>query len=68
MPVIFFEGADGSGKDSLIDNLYDHYHNGLHKDVKIYNDGYGLTYPEEYSNLIKRIDHNDLTYFGRKET
>lgn len=22
----------------------------------------------QYSNLIKRIDHNDLTYFGRKET
>lgn len=52
MPVIFFEGADGSGKNSLIDKIFNNLKDS--KNVRIYEDGYGLTYPEEYSNLIKK--------------
>lgn len=52
MPVIFFEGADGSGKNTLINNIYHEFKDS--RDVRIYEDGYGLTYPEEYANLIRK--------------
>lgn len=53
MPVLFFEGVDGSGKNSLISSLYNHYID-LGKDVRIFNDGYGLKYIDDYKTLIKK--------------